>query len=76
VLGGGSLPSGVAEQCSQLGKFGEHCLSVASCAAARGGEPRREPVGAQRGRNGFESFCRNKKTLAAGPKPGKEIQRE
>jgi hypothetical protein len=53
---------GVAEQCSRLRGFGEHCLSEASCAAAGVGEPRRGPGGPRTGGNGFGSFCRNKRT--------------
>ena len=58
--------SGVAEQCSRLRDYGEHCLSEASCAAAGVGEPRRGPEGPRQGRNGFGSFCSTTKVAPFG----------
>ncbi|MFA9563020.1 MAG: hypothetical protein ACERKU_11850, partial [Nitrospirota bacterium] len=48
--------------------FGGPCLSAASWSALH---PASVPLNvAGRGVNGFGSFCRNKRTSAAGPKPG------
>ena len=70
----------MTEQRSRIQKEGGHCLSPsrslrtgsASLPAAECGEQHRESGGSRQGPTGFGSFCRNKRTSAAGPRPGKK----
>ncbi len=65
-----SWPFGMTEQRSRIQKKGGHCVSEASLPAAECGEQRSESGGSRQGTHGFGSFCRNKRTSAAGPRPG------
>ena len=62
---------GVTEQCRKIRKFGEHCLSRASCAAAGFFEPRRKSEGPRRARMVLGPFAETKMTSDAGTNPGK-----
>jgi len=49
--------------------LGKGCLSVASSRATLFGVVNQGPVGTCTGKNGFGSFCRNKRDSSAGTKP-------
>ncbi len=58
------MPFCGAEEHSQIWEKGEHCLSEASCAAARFGEHRREPERPRWGKMVLGPFAETK-----GPRP-------
>ena len=62
-------PSGVAAPQSRNLFGGEDCLSEASSAAQTTGTGAKAPGGPRPGANGFESFCRNKRTSSCGGEP-------